>query len=148
MSGLWHGANYTFILWGLLHGAGVVINRIFADIGRRIPAWIKWPVNFLILNVLWLLFRADGIKQWLSLLRKLCFLEGAGGVSPDLYAPVGSPAACLICSALALALCTLLPSRIPDRYRRSVPAVIGSAALLFLSIFSLGRESVFLYFNF
>ncbi len=149
VSGLWHGANYTFILWGLLHGVGVMINRLFADIGRRIPGWIKWPVNFLIINILWLLFRADGVRQWFSLLRKLCFLDGPiGGVSPDLCTSVGSPAAFLLCSAVALALCTLLPDRLRDKYRQSTPVVIGTAVLLFISLFSLGKESIFLYFNF
>lgn len=63
LSGLWHGANWTFILWGALHGVGVIISRLCKKIENKIPYIVLWPITFLYINLLWVLFRADGIAE-------------------------------------------------------------------------------------
>jgi D-alanyl-lipoteichoic acid acyltransferase DltB (MBOAT superfamily) len=58
LCGLWHGAGWTFVLWGAMHGAAVVIHRVWQKLGLRLPALPAWLLTFLFLNCSWVLFRA------------------------------------------------------------------------------------------
>ena len=64
ISGIWHGANWTFILWGALHGACQVLHRIFRKPFDKIFVPVRWFITFLFVNIAWLLFRADSVAQW------------------------------------------------------------------------------------
>lgn len=66
ISGLWHGAAWTFILWGMLHGAFVVVERILKKQLMKIPHAIRVCATFLIVNTLWVLFRADSFENALT----------------------------------------------------------------------------------
>ena len=71
ISGIWHGANWTFIVWGILHGALSVFDRIFDKYQKKICKPIRWICTFIVVNVLWLLFRSDSISQWLDIIAKI-----------------------------------------------------------------------------
>lgn len=75
VSGIWHGANWTFILWGLLHGLLSVADRIFEKMQTKLMEVVRWAGTFLIVNVLWLLFRSDTIQQWKTILYKIVTLQ-------------------------------------------------------------------------
>ena len=64
ISGLWHGANWTFVLWGVLHGIVQCIERALGLNKKQFRSWSKLlhiVVTFLIANCLWVLFRANTI---------------------------------------------------------------------------------------
>ena len=63
VSGIWHGANWTFIVWGLLHGALNCITRVFKDVWGKIPKIIRWFCTFLTVNFLWIIFRAKNLIE-------------------------------------------------------------------------------------
>lgn len=63
-SGIWHGANWTFILWGALHGLLHILDRIFAKHLQKLIEPVRWMGTFLSVNLLWLLFRSDSIAQY------------------------------------------------------------------------------------
>ena len=66
ISGLWHGANYTFIIWGLMHGIAMCINRFIKPYAKSVPNFIKWFINFVFINITWIFFRADTLNDaWL-----------------------------------------------------------------------------------
>ena len=81
LSGIWHGANWTFIFWGLLHGILMVMEKIGKDIGFGFKALkgfgakavnsIKWLVTFIIINVTWVFFRAESIAQAFLYLKRI-----------------------------------------------------------------------------
>lgn len=75
ISGIWHGANWNFILWGIIHGALMVFDRIFEAVEKKIFKPIRWGVTFLAVNILWLLFRSESIAQWIYILKKIVFFE-------------------------------------------------------------------------
>ena len=75
VSGLWHGANWTFILWGLLHGIASVVTRMFKkQIERWHPAF-SWLCTFLFINITWVIFRADSVNQVVAFMRQLTNLN-------------------------------------------------------------------------
>jgi D-alanyl-lipoteichoic acid acyltransferase DltB (MBOAT superfamily) len=72
ISGLWHGANWTFVVWGLLHGLGVVVQNTAKRWGM--PAWPRWAaqtLTFVFVTVTWVFFRADSVPQALIMLQGL-----------------------------------------------------------------------------
>ncbi|MCQ2744691.1 MAG: MBOAT family protein [bacterium] len=71
VSGIWHGANWTFILWGSIHGIGIVLNKEFKSKIDKIPKIIRWFITFSFLNVTWLLFRANTVHQFLFIIKRL-----------------------------------------------------------------------------
>jgi len=70
-SGFWHGANWTFVLWGVMHGLFCVITRRFKTFFEKIPSALNWFLTFLFVNVAWVFFRADSIGQACKLLGKV-----------------------------------------------------------------------------
>ena len=90
ISGLWHGANWTFILWGFFHGLFMTIEKIVKDIWKAVGGiQIKNPIilfvgkvvgtiyTFLFVNLAWVLFRASSVEQAKILIGKLFTFEGA-----------------------------------------------------------------------
>jgi alginate O-acetyltransferase complex protein AlgI len=61
LGGLWHGAAWTFIVWGALHGLACCIQRWWASTGRRMPKSAAIAVTFLFVNMAWIYFRAPDI---------------------------------------------------------------------------------------
>ena len=70
LSGLWHGAGWGFVLWGGLHGAAMVAQRLW---GRRkfLPKPLCWLLTFAFVNVAWVFFRAESLGQAGALLGDL-----------------------------------------------------------------------------
>lgn len=73
VSGIWHGANWTFIIWGALHGLGVMITRELERSQRyreRVPKLLKQFGVFLFVSITWVFFRADSLSDaWLIVRR-------------------------------------------------------------------------------
>lgn len=72
LGGLWHGANWTFVIWGCLHGLYLIINHGFVALRQRfglaaIPTPIALAITFLAVVVAWVPFRANDIHQALAL---------------------------------------------------------------------------------
>ncbi len=59
VSGIWHGASWTFILWGILHGFFSIFTRILLSSVEKIPKAINWIITFIFVNLTWVLFRAE-----------------------------------------------------------------------------------------
>ncbi len=68
IGGLWHGAGWTFIFWGFLHGMALVIHRAWSNLGFKMWTWLAWLITFNFVNVAWVFFRA---KEWDDAVRVL-----------------------------------------------------------------------------
>lgn len=66
LGGFWHGANYTFLIWGLIHGIALIIEHSFAFIRYRdsyLSKLLGWMYTFLVVFVAWVFFRASNLNQ-------------------------------------------------------------------------------------
>ena len=64
LSGLWHGAQWTFVAWGIFHGLFLVIDKLFwLKITKKLPKLINVAVTFLIVLCSWVFFRSDTIQE-------------------------------------------------------------------------------------
>lgn len=72
ISGLWHGANWTFVLWGGVHGVAQIIENFvhrWHKEGILKSRTIKWMFTFLFCNITWILFRAESLDEVKMIIR-------------------------------------------------------------------------------
>ena len=94
ISGLWHGANWTFICWGGLHGLFLVFNSVYTEItGKRpwTPKSLRVIVTFCFISFAWIFFRANSIADALTSVQKIITNHGTlfkGDGIPSLLLPL------------------------------------------------------------
>ena len=71
VSGLWHGASFGFVLWGLFNGILSVFERMTEQYRKYIPKVLQWLLTFGMINVLWLLFQNGSTTEWIGRLTKI-----------------------------------------------------------------------------
>jgi len=78
LGGLWHGAGWTFVAWGGLHGAALVLYRVWNRAGLRMPALLGWFTTFMFVNFAWVFFRATSFEGAIRVLKGMAGLNGIG----------------------------------------------------------------------
>ena len=76
IGGLWHGAGWTFVAWGALHGIATMVHRLWQHVGVRLPRFLAWALTFLFVNTTWVFFRADSFDDAIRVLRGMAGLNG------------------------------------------------------------------------
>lgn len=140
IAGLWHGANWTFVVWGLLNGIGIVVVRLFPI---QLPAWLARAITFVTVTLLWVWFRAANVADAWRMCRSML------GVNGRTFAPM-PPQTMLALMAAALLVAWLAPNsqKLFDRPVIAPAWRVALGILLAFSIASLQHASEFLYFNF
>ncbi len=145
LGGLWHGANWTFVVWGGLHGVGLAVNHIWEQRGFRLPRPLAWLLTMLFVTACWVLFRAPDFATAGQVLASMAGGHGVGSVSTKTDAfrvmAIGAVIATVGLTSQGFALNFLKP-----RIWFAVPAGVGLAYLVLLIG---GRlPNVFIYFQF
>jgi len=176
LAGLWHGAGWTFVFWGGLHGAYLAVNHLFRRIRRRfqlhVPAWAAWAVTFACVNVAWVFFRAESMSRAVSIVKGMVGMNGI--IVKSRHLPEFLVEALAVVHILVigrpgtwhyfgphernlLLLATVITLAIPNtwewvhrsverRPRKRTAVFIG--AVLCISVLFLGKVNEFLYFQF
>ncbi|WP_297604917.1 MBOAT family O-acyltransferase [uncultured Alistipes sp.] len=152
VSGLWHGAGWTFILWGCAHGIGVVINRIWRKAGYVMPKLMAIFITFFFVNILWVLFRAHNMDQAQMIIRSM-FDNFDLTLSPEFRSRLWSIFPnrvnfVLLLIAIAFSFFGPTAYQYMTEKKNYVAKSIIIIVLFVASIFLLSRISTFLYFNF
>lgn len=150
LSGLWHGASWTFVLWGLLHGLYMTGELLLE---KRLPenAWWRRGVTFLLVCFAWIFFRAETVPDALTLAKSIFSGWSAGQIRADIALLGLDPAAAasVILRAAVLAVLPLLPRRIEhDKDCLPLFLLILAVAVGFLTAGQAGGENTFIYFRF
>lgn len=82
LGGIWHGAGWTFVFWGFLHGLALVIERIWRQFGFKLHWFFTWFITFNFLNITWVFFRA---KEWEDAVKVLSAMFDFQGLSSDMH---------------------------------------------------------------
>lgn len=143
LGGLWHGAAWTFVAWGGLHGAALAANGAWARAGWRMPPALGWGLTLLFVLLAWVLFRAPDFGTALRVYAGMAGLEGWGRVRIE--------AAWLLAAAWAVAL--LGPTSQKAALERAPPRawLAGAAGLALAGLLLLAGGRVpneFIYFQF
>lgn len=153
LTGLWHGANFTFILWGLMYFALLVFEKI-TGIHKKssgVPNILKWIYTMLFVILGWVLFRAESISDALVYLRSMFWLNG-NSFTDGLFTGWLKQNAILLGIGFLLStpVFRILSEKLKDNQFVSFVRVVGRILLLMLSVASLISSSYnpFIYFNF
>ena len=68
-SGIWHGAGWNFIIWGMLHGICIVIHRVWKNSGRKLNKLIGWFITINLVNIFWVFFRAQTVTDTMKVIK-------------------------------------------------------------------------------
>ena len=156
LGGLWHGAALKYVIWGGLHGIGLVINRIWNSIfgdrlasgrfGRAIAVFITF--NFV--SFCWIFFRAPDMNSAMIMLRQI-----TGSFSPGSYLTVLPAYSSVFMLIIAGYLIHFLPEKIKESYRGffiRVPLVAKLAVIMIVAVLLLQMRTTdvmpFIYFRF
>jgi alginate O-acetyltransferase complex protein AlgI len=176
LGGLWHGAAWTFILWGALHGLFLAVNHLWRDMtGLRIPAPIAVPMTFVAATFAWVPFRAVNLD---AVLNFWAAMTGQNGVYiPSAYQPslqalegwlnmigvefggvshfLGVKQLAWLVMGMAIVWAAPVSHRVLDgdvfariSQSRVVPFAIGGLLTFSLVALLVRQESTFLYFQF
>ena len=169
VGGIWHGAGWTFIIWGLLHGVAIVVHRVWTDSGRALPSWLAWPLTFTFVSLAWVFFRAPDVSSALDMLATMASPDARGLSATYLYSALSSyqnPLFAALVTALNTSLLGIMPLMILatllvrntvelSGYEQgsaplgTVKVVLSALLFTFAVLFILaGTPSAFLYFNF
>ncbi|MEM7338645.1 MAG: MBOAT family O-acyltransferase [Actinomycetota bacterium] len=151
LGGLWHGASFTFVIWGGIHAAGLLVERVVRHLWRPtgIPADVSrvvgWLFTFHVVALAWVFFRADSLERALDLLDQLV----AGGEPAPL---VTTGLVALITAALAAQFVPpAMATATRDRFARTRPALQAVTLAAGLTVVArLGPDGVapFIYYQF
>jgi alginate O-acetyltransferase complex protein AlgI len=159
LCGLWHGASWNFVIWGLYHGAFLVLERM--GLGRSIARWyppFRHVYLLLVVLISWVFFRAETLPQAMDFLRAMAGLSNASGLEHPfpLYADRQVIVALVIGAIAATPIAALLKRRIASASGRATAVVAGLGEVAVLAtmllaaamLLAAGTYNPFIYFRF
>lgn len=166
IGGFWHGAGWTFIVWGLLHGVASAGHRLWQQTGRKLPKWAAWLVTALFINITWIFFRATSFASAVKVLKGmfgfsgvvipekrlefLHFLGDCGARIGRVYADIGGRSETTRLLVVFMLIVALAPNSMQLK-EKVTPGKFWAFAIgimLAYGILSMNRVSEFLYFQF
>jgi alginate O-acetyltransferase complex protein AlgI len=153
LTGVWHGANWTFIAWGLMYFVLITVEKLtkFEKKGEKL-GWLKYIYTMLFVVLGWVLFRADSISQAGTYLSSMFGLAGNPLIDDAFIFNVSNNYVFLIAAAVfSFPTAKLIREKIGDKHKSlDVLYVIGVAALLLIAVSYIvkGSYNPFIYFNF
>jgi len=152
LGGLWHGASWTFVVWGGLHGSYLAGERLLRTrfAGYRPGPWVLFAIALLtyaLVNVTWVFFRAHGFAKAWSLLGGMF---GAHAQAAPIVPTSGLVLTASIIAALVAAHWWMRERTLETAIARTPAGVVsvGWAAMLFAIVISQGSGNAFIYFQF
>ena len=150
LGGLWHGANWTFVLWGAWHGGWLAIERMLgAKSGETVwPKVIAWPITMVLVMLGWVLFRAETVAGAIGMYRGLLGMNGWNMSATLSWQTQNTEIAALVLGSLISVQGARLASvatAFPDAIRSTGTATLMAATFAALIAQS---HSPFLYFQF
>jgi alginate O-acetyltransferase complex protein AlgI len=152
LGGLWHGANWTFVIWGGIHGVWLSLERLFrggereqSEAERSAAAWLKRIAIFHLVCLTWVFFRAQSLAAAVDYLRAFAVLR---------WEPQLAPAILFLCGfTIPMFLLDLsMEARREEYYFQFSPdrlrMAVGVAAIALVVLFAGNLSNAFIYFQF
>ena len=141
--GLWHGAGWTFVIWGGLHGILLMINHAWRKTGINLPKAINWGLTFLCVVICWVFFRAGSFSEAMAVLGSMVDIQSV--INMELSG--GKHLAAVAAGVLAL---TVVPNPLvlANKFRADYKWFAVTMAVMLFTLYKFSRISDFLYFQF
>lgn len=167
IGGIWHGAGWTFVFWGFLHGVALVIYRVWSKLNFKLWTWLAWLITFNFINITWVFFRA---KEWDDAIKVLSSMFSLGNIVlpnmlesrlpflSDLGVEFGAVYGAVLGTTLfttfwfvigfiIILLCKNSIQKLQD-FKFHFKTILLSSIAISIALLSINKVSEFLYFNF
>jgi D-alanyl-lipoteichoic acid acyltransferase DltB (MBOAT superfamily) len=174
LGGLWHGAAWTFVVWGGMHGVCLIINHLWQNFRKKLGhdlskctlygKWFGRLLTFFVISVLWVIFRAENLSVALTIIKSMFGFNSFSGVfSTGIQHNSDRLIACLVIVWFAPNMQQVMFRYIPESYNMDqdylksklrIEWVPNSYWAIFISLFAIAsilnltRLNEFLYFQF
>ena len=168
VSGIWHGSAWTFVVFGALNGAAIVVNHLWRKTSIRMPAWLGWFITFHFFSITLVIFRAtnwsDAIKIYrgmLGLAENNLLVSAGKLMGPDAPWFFGLAAnaaqrdmwaswALSAFVAFFIAIVALAPNSmdLKERFKPGATVLLAQVFIFVFSVMMISKASEFLYFQF
>jgi len=145
LGGLWHGAKWTFVVWGIYHGALLAIHRAMKGSTFELPVLVRRVWTFLLVLIGWVFFRADDMNMATQILKTM-FGVVSGPVARTIPAQSGLIAGLLIAALVAHAARNTF--ELKHDWHPAAAAGIVTLFVVSMLVITSGHPSPFLYFQF
>ena len=142
LCGLWHGASWTFVLWGALHGSALVVVSLWRRYGPRLPVLLGWALTAAFVLLTCVIFRAGSMEAAMNVYRGLAQLPDLDRTGRSV--PIIIAALC----AFLLPASQDIVARLNERPSTSIAAILGLAAVAILVVLGDRDAYEFVYFQF
>lgn len=75
LGGIWHGAGWNFIIWGVLHGLALIVYQLWVLSRLRLHRYLSWFLLFNFINLSWVFFRSESVEQAMSVIHSMIGLN-------------------------------------------------------------------------
>ena len=147
IGGIWHGAGWTFVFWGALHGGAIVIHRMWQKLGIKMHTLLAWFITFNFVNIAWVFFRAKEWEDALKVLEGMLNMKSFGTLADIKYIYI------MVGFILVLGFKNSYEIILNEKYKKY--ALFLGSFLFFFAFLQLtnimlqdNKVSEFLYFNF
>jgi hypothetical protein len=152
IAGLWHGPGWTYIVFGLMHGAALAINQYWKKSKRRLPDGFGWLLTFLFVNTAFIVFRSRDLKAAGQMLKGLVPHGNVFGTALLSTVVPFAPSVLLKPVAIGAVLAFFFKSSwdLASQFKPSLRNSMATAALLVAGLLFLNSSAVkqFVYFAF
>jgi D-alanyl-lipoteichoic acid acyltransferase DltB (MBOAT superfamily) len=163
IGGLWHGAGWTFVFWGFIHGIAIIIYRLWKMMNVPMPKALAWFITFNFVNIAWVFFRATSWERALNVLRGMFGINGVilpqgilqklkllGTFRIEMGVPVMSFKIAIPMIFISIILATLFKNSndMLAKYEPTGRYMIMTVIVFLISVMHMSKYSEFLYFRF
>ena len=167
IGGIWHGASWTFVAWGGMHGVAMLVYHLWKKTGAKLPVILAWIITFGFVNCSWVFFRATTFEHALRVLRGMFGFNGivitdrvqrvlgflAGDLvqfKSDWLVNIGGSKNILALIIMCMILCVFFKNlhEVGDGQMKKAYMAIPLSVAAAVAILWLNKESAFLYFQF
>ncbi len=162
IGGLWHGADWTFVFWGVLHGSALVIYYLWRSLGIKLHFVISWLITMCFLSISGVFFRAASWNEAARVIKgmfafdkiilptEIEFANPVGIKFGDFLAPINGDiwTAIWMVAGLIVILCFKNSIEMMRGFKPTFSNFIFLGVTLVIGLLYITKESEFLYFNF
>ena len=166
LGGLWHGAGWTFVFWGTLHGIALVIHRLWKAFGYTMNKYLAWFITFNFVNIAWVFFRA---KEWGDASKVLFGMVGGNGVmvsdktlykvgflqnfithNPEFFGRLQFGTSTFVWCIVGIFIVTKLNNSnfVANNFKPNSKSLFFISVIAIYAMLNMNKISEFLYFNF
>lgn len=154
LGGLWHGASWTFVVWGGLHGTYLLVERMLNEKFGHFSIWDRWLprimlaiVTYFFINITWVFFRAQDFNTAQNMINTMLTFETTG----EKVLPTFEVAQVIFITISMLVIHWFMRNRELHEVATRVPAWFAGllwGSMLWLIVITQGQSNAFIYFQF